>query len=49
MKQAIVIEPNDIKKILAEKFSVPESNVIKAQYSYTIIKDNEIDTSDTKG
>lgn len=37
MKKAIVIEPNDIKKILAEKYGVPENNVIKSQYSYTVV------------
>lgn len=37
MKKAIVIEPNDIKAILAEKYGVPEGNVIKSQYSYTVI------------
>lgn len=37
MKQAIVLDANDIKKILAEKFGVPESNIIKSQYSYTVI------------
>jgi len=37
MKKAIVVDANDIKKILAEKYGVPESDVIKSQYSYTII------------
>lgn len=37
MKQAIVVDANDVKKILAEHFGVPEENVIKSQYSYTII------------
>ena len=37
MKEAIVVDANDIKKILAEKFNVPESNIIKSQYSYTVI------------
>lgn len=37
MKQAIVIEPADIKKILAEKYDVPESHVIKSQYTYTVV------------
>lgn len=41
MKQAIVIEPNDIKKMLAEKYDVPESNVIKSQYSYTVILEDK--------
>lgn len=42
MKKGIVIDANDVKKILAEHFSVPESNVIKSQYSYTIVTE-EID------
>ena len=37
MKKAIVIDANEIKAILAEKFDVPETNVIKSQYSYTVI------------
>lgn len=41
MKQAIVIEQNDIKTLLAEKYNVPESNVIKSQYSYTVILNEE--------
>ena len=39
MKNAIVIDANEVKRILAEHFGVPEANVIKSQYSYTIIKD----------
>lgn len=42
MKKGIVIDANDVKKILAEYFNVPESNVIKSQYSYTIVTE-EID------
>ena len=42
MKNAKVIEPNDIKKILAEKFYVPESNFIKSQYSYTVVLESEV-------
>ena len=37
MKQAIVVDANDIKKILAEYFNVSQENVIKSQYSYTVI------------
>lgn len=40
MKEAIVIDANDIKKMLAEKYNVPESNIIKSQYSYTVILEN---------
>lgn len=43
MKQAIVVDANDLKAILAQHFGVPESNVIKSQYSYTIIKESEGD------
>lgn len=41
MKNAIVIDANEIKAFLAEKFSVPEANVIKSQYSYIVILDKE--------
>lgn len=41
MKQVIMIEPKDIKKILAEKFNVPEKNITKSQYSYYVEKENE--------
>lgn len=37
MKDVKVLDTNDIKKIIAEKFDVPEENVIKSQYSYTMI------------
>ena len=37
LKNAIVIDANEIKKLLAEKFHVPETNIIKSQYSYTVI------------
>ena len=32
---------NDIKKILAEKYNVSEKNVIKSQYSFTVIFDGD--------
>ena len=41
MKEALVFEPNDIKKLLADKYGVPEKNIIKSQYSYTVILDKE--------
>lgn len=37
MKQAVVIDANEIRSILAEKFHVPVENVLKSQYSYTVI------------
>ena len=37
MKNAIVLDSNDIKRIIAEKYNVNESDVIKSQYSYTVI------------
>ena len=41
MRNAIVVEPDDIKQILAEKFDVPVKNIVKSQYSYTVILDGE--------
>lgn len=41
MRKAIVVDADDIKKILAEKFGVDEKNIIKSQYSYTVITDED--------
>ena len=41
MRQAIVVEPDDIKQILAERFHVPVKNIVKSQYSYTVIQGDE--------
>lgn len=41
MKNAVMIDANDIKKILAEMYHVPETSVIKAQYSYIVITEGE--------
>lgn len=41
MKKAVVVDANDIKAFLAERFGVPEGNVIKSQYSYTIVIEEE--------
>ena len=41
MRKAIVVDANDIKKILADHFNVKPDDVIKSQYSYTIIIDKE--------
>lgn len=41
MKNAIVLEQADIKKIIAEKFGVPEKSVIKSQYSFTVMMNED--------
>lgn len=43
MQKGVVLDANDIKRIIAEYFGVDEKYVIKSQYSYTVIteKDNE--------
>lgn len=41
MKKAIVLEPADIKQIIADKFNVAEENVIKSQYTYTVIVEGD--------
>ena len=42
MKRAIHYDADDIKKILAEKHDVDPKNVIRNQYSYTVVLDEEI-------
>lgn len=49
MRKAIVVDANDIKKILAEKFGVDESDIIKSQYSYTIVLPKEETRKDKEG
>lgn len=41
MKKGIILEANDVKKIIAEHFHVDESKVIKSQYSWTVVTDDE--------
>ena len=36
MESAIVLDANDVKKIIAKYLGVPEEAVIKSQYSYTV-------------
>lgn len=40
-KPALVYDNNAIQKMLAEKHGVPVKNVIKNQYSYTVVLDKE--------
>lgn len=37
MKKALVIDADEIKRILAEKFNVPEAQVIRSKYSYIVV------------
>ena len=39
MKQAVVLETEDVKKIIAEHFGVDPKNVIKSQYTFTVVKE----------
>lgn len=43
MKDAIVIDANDVKQILSQHFNVKPEDVIKSQYSYTIILEKDGD------
>lgn len=48
-KPALVYDNNAIQKILAEKHGVPLKNVIKSQYSYTVIlEESDEETSATE-
>lgn len=37
MRKAVVVDANDLKQILAEYFKVKPEDVIKSQYTYTVI------------
>lgn len=41
MQDAIILNTKDVKQILAKYFNVDPKNVVKSQYSWTIIKDDE--------
>lgn len=41
MRQAIVYDADDIKQILAERHGVEPKDVIRNQYSYTVIVGEE--------
>ena len=43
MKQAVVLETEDVKKIIAEHFKVDGKNVIKSQYTFTVVKEEKED------
>ncbi|MBQ0100105.1 MAG: hypothetical protein KBS39_01190 [Lachnospiraceae bacterium] len=36
MESGLILEPKHMKKIIAKFFGVPESNVVKMQYSYIV-------------
>lgn len=37
MQKGVILDAEDVKKIIAEYFGVEIKNVIKSQYSYTVI------------
>ena len=41
MSNGIILDADDIKKLIDEKFGVEEKAVIKSQYSWIVRKDNE--------
>lgn len=41
MQKAIILSTNDIKAIIAEKYGVPVKNVVKSQYSFTVITEED--------
>lgn len=43
MKKGIVLDAEDVRKIVAEKFGVKPDRVIKSQYSYTVITEENAD------
>lgn len=41
MSNGIILDADDIKKLIAEKFGIEEKDVIKSQYSWIVRTDNE--------
>ena len=41
MKRALVVDMNDVKMILAKHFEVKPEAVIKSQYSWTIVMEED--------
>lgn len=39
MKRGIVLDADDVKQIIAEKYGVAVDKIIKSQYSYIVIMD----------
>lgn len=37
MKDAKILDTNEVKRILAKEFDVPVENIIKMQYSYAVV------------
>ena len=46
MKNALVVDANDVKEILAKHFGVKPENVIKSQYTFTVIIEDETPKSE---
>lgn len=46
MQKGIILDAEDVKKIIAEHFGVDQKNVIKSQYSYTVIGVEELTDKD---
>lgn len=47
--RAIFLKREDIRKIIAEKYNVPEENIVQSQYSYTVtLEDMEEDDDEDK-
>lgn len=36
MKQAVILDKSDVRKLIAEKFNVEEKDVIQSAYSWTV-------------
>lgn len=45
MKKGIILDTEDVKKIIAKEFNVDVSQVLKSQYTYTVITEGEKDAN----
>jgi hypothetical protein len=49
MKKAIMIEESDIKKMISKQYGIPEKNIIKNKYTYTVVLEEEEENAADEG
>ena len=41
MRPGVILDPADIRALIAEKYGVKTENVLKIQYSYIVVQDEK--------
>ena len=48
MKDAKILDANEVKRILSKEFDVPVENIIKMQYSFAVVLNEESEVEDDR-